>query len=118
VSESGAALTATARLVKTSINRDLTDTGVSEISIPNIGLSNVDDQGAAAPRQWDRKMPFLAQKVIDKGYNLPLPYGIGVTYANVDQEQILRVCKLVSTAAKSYRLTGWRSTTPVPRASR
>jgi hypothetical protein len=89
VSESGAALTATARLVKTSINRDLTDTGVSEISIPNIGLSNSDDQGAEAPRQWDRKMPFLAQKVINKGYDLPLPYGIGLVYANVDQAQLL-----------------------------
>ena len=89
MSESGAALTATARLVKTSINRDLTDTGVSEISIPNIGLSNSDDQGAEAPRQWDRKMPLLAQKVIDEGYDLPLPYGIGLVYAHVDQAQFL-----------------------------
>jgi hypothetical protein len=89
VSESGAALTATARLVKTSINRDLTDTGVSEISIPNIGLSNSDEQGAEAPRQWDRKMPFLAQKVINEGYDLPLPYGIGLVYAHVDQAQFL-----------------------------
>jgi hypothetical protein len=89
VSDSGAALTATARLVNTSINRDLTDTGVSEISIPNIGSSNVDDQGTNAPRQWDRKMPFLAQKVIDEGYDLPLPYGIGLVYAHVDQQQVL-----------------------------
>jgi hypothetical protein len=90
VSEAGAALTATARIVKTSINRDLTDTGISEISIPNIGLSNVDHQGVDAPRQWDRKMPFLAQKVIDKGYDLPLPYGISLIYAHVDQAQLLQ----------------------------
>lgn len=90
VSEAGVALTATARLVTTSINRDLTDTGVSEISIPNIGLSNVGDQGAAGPRQWDHKLPFLAQRVIDEGYDLPLPYGIGLLYAHVDQQQLLQ----------------------------
>jgi hypothetical protein len=34
-------------------------------------------------------MPFLAQKVIDKGYDLPLPYGLKLAYVNVDQEQLL-----------------------------
>jgi hypothetical protein len=89
ISDTGAALTATARLIRTSINHDLTDTGVSEISIPNIGFTTVDEQGEAAPRIWDHKLPFFAQQVIDKGYDLPLPYGIGLTYAHVDQEQVL-----------------------------
>jgi len=89
ISDTGAALTATARLVRTSINHDLTDTGVSEISIPNIGFASVDDQGEDAPRTWDHRLPFFAQNVIDKGYDLPLPYGIGLTYAHVDQEQLL-----------------------------
>jgi lipid-binding SYLF domain-containing protein len=89
ISETGAALTATARLIKTSINHDLTDTGVSEVSIPNIGFASVDEQGESAPRVWDHKLPFFAQQVIDKGYDLPLPYGIGLTYAHVDQEQVL-----------------------------
>ncbi len=88
-SESGAALTVTARLVKTSVNQDLTDNGISEVSIPNTGFKSIDDQGAAAPRVWDHALPFLAQDVIDKGYDLPLPYGIGLTYANVDQAQLL-----------------------------
>ncbi len=34
-------------------------------------------------------MPFLAQQVIDEGYNLPLPYGIALVYANVKQEMFL-----------------------------
>ena len=89
ISESGAALTATARVITTSVNHDLTDTGVSEVSIPNIGFTSVDEQGEAAPRNWDHKLPFFAQNVIDKGYDLPLPYGIGLTYAHVDQEQLL-----------------------------
>jgi len=89
ISDSGAVLTATARVITTSVNHDLTDTGVSEVSVPNIGFTSVDEQGEAAPRVWDHKLPFLAQNVIDKGYDLPLPYGIGLTYAHVDQEQLL-----------------------------
>jgi len=89
ISDSGAALTATARLINISVNHDLTDTGVSELGVPNIGFTSVDEQGEAAPRTWDHKLPFFAQRVIDKGYDLPLPYGIGVTYAHVDQEQAL-----------------------------
>ena len=87
--ETGAALIATARLVKLSVNEDLTDTGVAQVSIPNTGFDTTDRQGDDAPRKWDRKLPFLAQQVVDKGYDLPLPYGIGLTYANVDQEMLL-----------------------------
>ena len=88
-SDTGASISATARLIKTSINEDLTDTGVSEVSFPNMGFDSVGEQGEDAPRIWDHKLPFMAQKVIDKGYDLPLPYGIGLTYANVDQAQLL-----------------------------
>lgn len=88
-SDKGLALAATARMVKISVNDDLTDSGVSEVSFPNTGFSSNDEQGEYAPRVWDHKLPFLAQKVIDKGYDLPLPYGIGLTYANVDQSQLL-----------------------------
>jgi len=87
--DKGLALAATVRVVKTSINEELTDTGVSEVSYPNAGYKSTDEQGEFAPREWEHKLPFLAQKVIDMGYDLPLPYGIGVTYANVDQEQLL-----------------------------
>ena len=87
--EAGAAVTATARLVNLSVNKDLTDTGISEISIPNKGFKEVDQQGDDAPRKWDRHLPFLAQQVIDKGYDLPLPYGISLSFVNVNQEMLL-----------------------------
>ncbi len=89
LSEAGAVVTVSARLVRVSVNDDLTNNGVSELSIPNIGSTEIDQQVEGAPRKWERKLPFLAQKVIDLGYELPLPYGIGLTYANVDQDMIL-----------------------------
>jgi hypothetical protein len=89
IAESGAIVTATARLIRLTINTDLTDVGVSEVSIPGRGFTRIDEQGDDAPRVWNRALPFFAQQVIDKGYELPLPYGIGLTYAHVDQEQIL-----------------------------
>ena len=89
LSETGVVVTASARLVSLSINEDLTDAGVSSIGLPNTGFTVVDRQGEDAPRIWDHKLPFLAQKVIDKGYDLPLPYGIGLTYVKVDQDILL-----------------------------
>ena len=89
LSEAGALLAVTGRVVSTSINQDLTDTGISAVSVPNTGFVVADRQVDNAPRQWDHKLPFLAQKVIDEGYDLPLPYGVGVTYANVKQDMIL-----------------------------
>lgn len=87
--ESGAALTATARALKFSVNTDLTDTGVSEVSVPGTGFTEVDPQGADAPRIWGRALPLLAQRVVDLGYDLPLPYGVGLAYARVDQDQLI-----------------------------
>jgi hypothetical protein len=87
--ESGASLTATTRLISLRVNRDLTDTGLSEISIPNIGFDIEDGREETEHRWWDHKMPFLAQKVIDKGYDLPLPYGLKASYVNVEQDQLL-----------------------------
>lgn len=89
MSDSGVALTMSVRLVKLSVNDDLTDAGVSEMGIPNTGFTRVDDQGEHAPRVWDYNLPFMAQAVIDEGYDLPLPYGVGVTYANVTQDMFL-----------------------------
>ena len=89
LSESGASVAATARRVRLSVNRDLTDTGLSEISIPNIGFGIEDGRTEPEKRWWDHKMPFMAQKVIDMGYDLPLPYGLKLAYVNVDQDQLL-----------------------------
>ena len=89
LTDSGLHAATSIRLLQVSVNRDLTHTGVSEISIPNIGLTTSDEAPSDAPREWDRALPFFAQDVIDKGYDLPMPYGIGVTYANVVQDQLL-----------------------------
>ena len=88
--ESGASITATARLITLRVNRDLTDTGLSEIGIPNIGFGIEDGREEPERRWWDHKMPFLAQNVIDLGYDLPLPYGFAFAYVNVEQDQLLR----------------------------
>jgi hypothetical protein len=87
--DGGASISTTARLARLSVNTDLTDTGLSDISIPNTTFSSAGEQDAHAPRIWGRKLPFLAQKVIDEGYDLPLPYGGGVVYANVRQDMLL-----------------------------
>ncbi len=89
LSESGVSIAATARMVRLSVNQDLTDTGLSEISIPNIGFGVEDGSADPGKALWDHKMPFMAQKVIDMGYDLPLPYGLKAIYVNVDQAQLL-----------------------------
>ncbi|MFT4173504.1 MAG: hypothetical protein QM639_13145 [Rhodocyclaceae bacterium] len=43
-------------------------------------------QADPARRQWDRALPLFAQRVIDKGYDLPNPYDIGVSLFMGDQE--------------------------------
>lgn len=90
LSDGGATVSATLRLLKISINHDLTNTGVANVSIPMTGFNEVGKQGDDAPRIWDHKLPFLAQKVLDEGYDLPLPYGVGLIYAYVDQDQLLK----------------------------
>jgi hypothetical protein len=81
----GAGAALTTRVVKASVNQQLTDTGVSEIGIPNTTIG----QQAEAPRRWDHPLPFMAQEVIDLGYDLPLPFGVRLNYAGVDQDMYL-----------------------------
>lgn len=87
--ETAVAATTTVRLVRLSVNTELTDAGVAAVSLPVTGYGDRERQGTDAPRQWNRALPFLAQKVIDEGYDLPLPYGVGLTFAKVDQAQLL-----------------------------
>ncbi len=54
--------------------------------------ASASSSGAAAPqvaaptptatRHWDRALPFFAQRVIDRGYDLPNPYDVGYSYFN------------------------------------
>ena len=89
ISEGGASVAVTARLTKISVNADLTDTGLSEVSIPNIGFGIEDEYEPVKQRTWDHKLPFMAQKVIDMGYDLPMPYGLKVLYSDIEQDQVL-----------------------------
>jgi hypothetical protein len=40
-------------------------------------------------RQWEWALPFLAQKVIDRGFNLPRPYGLSIVYTTIQQNVAL-----------------------------
>jgi lipid-binding SYLF domain-containing protein len=68
-SQSGAEVGANLRLARVSVNTELSDR-----------------QNENAPRVWTRTLPFLGQKVVDKGYDLPLPIGLGVTYVDINQD--------------------------------
>ena len=68
LSESGNVVAVTARLGRVTVNSDLTDTGLSEVSIPNIGSGIEDGREDVEERVWNRKLPFKAQKVVDLGY--------------------------------------------------
>lgn len=89
LSKSGLMLGGSYALAKVEINRELTELGTSEMSLPNRGLAKRDTQGKAAPRKYDRELPFLAQKVVDKGFDLPLPWGFGLSVADVRQKMDL-----------------------------
>ena len=89
ISDGGIALGGAFTLSKVDINRELTDVGISEMSFPKRDPDEPETQGKAAPRKWDRALPFLAQKVIDEGLDLPLPWGFGLTVADVRQKMDL-----------------------------
>ncbi len=88
-SESGATAVAGVGITHLNVNQELTDTGLATISFPTLGASSPSRQTEAAPRKWPHRLPFLAQDVVDLGFNLPNPYGIGITIADVDQEMTL-----------------------------
>lgn len=63
--------------------------GVSATSGPYRGLvgppAQPEDTTPPTPQQWDRALPFFAQRVVDKGYTLPNPYDIGYSYFDGNQ---------------------------------
>ena len=52
-----------------------------------LGEPNVDDEGET--EVWGRRFPFMAQDVIDLGFDLPNPYGVAVIPALIRQELVL-----------------------------
>jgi len=52
-----------------------------------LGEPNIDDDGERVI--WKRKLPFLAQQVVDLGFELPNPYGVAIIPARIRQDLIL-----------------------------
>ena len=52
-----------------------------------LGEPNIDDDGERVI--WQRKLPFMAQQVVDLGFELPNPYGIAIIPARIRQDLIL-----------------------------
>lgn len=83
ITTSGASALGSARVISSSVNYDLTETGVGDITIANMNTNSKDS--SVTPKKWDRALPFFAQNVIDKGYSLPKPYGMSILYTNTFQ---------------------------------
>ena len=52
-----------------------------------LGEQNIDADGERVI--WKYKLPFLAQKVVDLGFELPNPYGVAIIPARIRQDLIL-----------------------------
>ena len=52
-----------------------------------LGEPNIDDDGQRVI--WHRKLPFLAQQVVDLGFELPNPYGVAIISGRIRQDLIL-----------------------------
>lgn len=67
-----------------TINKELND---PDFALGNMPIKNKNSQ--TINNSWPYALPFLADEVIARGYQLPKPYGVGVTYVNVDQQMSL-----------------------------
>lgn len=83
--ESGVSAGASMDLSQIRVNHRLTDTGLSQYNYPN-RYSGHDASSEDAPRYWNRALPLLGRQAVARGYDLPMPYGIGVVRADVRQE--------------------------------
>ncbi|PMG08658.1 hypothetical protein BCV00_04615 [Vibrio breoganii] len=84
VFESSASAVGSARLMSVSVNEELTETGVG-----NAKFANHESVGDESHPKWDRALPFFAQDVVDKGFSLPLPFGISILYAETKQDMTI-----------------------------
>jgi len=53
----------------------------------DLGEPNIDEAGERVI--WKHKLPFLAQQVVDLGFELPNPYGVAIIPARIQQDLIL-----------------------------
>jgi len=52
-----------------------------------LGEQNIDEDGDRVI--WKHKLPFLAQQVVDLGFDLPNPYGVALVSAHIRQDLLL-----------------------------
>jgi hypothetical protein len=64
-----------------------TATGFATNSVGDLDKPVVYEDGQK--KVWKHKLPFLAQEVLDKGFDLPPPYGVSAIYTNVLQDLAL-----------------------------
>jgi hypothetical protein len=61
----------------------------TESETPKLDLSIADKKTTNPGNKWEHALPFYAEDVIMNGYDLPLPFGISIIYANVQQDMTL-----------------------------
>lgn len=61
----------------------------SDTITPAFEIIDTPKQSIPPSKQWESVLPFFAQDVIMNGYDLPLPFGISLIYAKVQQDMRL-----------------------------
>jgi hypothetical protein len=61
----------------------------TESKTSKLDLPIADKKTANPGKKWEHALPFFAEDVIMNGYDLPLPFGISIIYANVQQDMTL-----------------------------
>lgn len=89
VSDNGANVSGSVMLLNVSRNDELTDSGLTKTNFPMRDAKSRGAQKEHSPRKWDRVLPFYGQRVVDLGYDLPLPIGLSLIYAHTYQKMDL-----------------------------
>ncbi|MFA0081167.1 hypothetical protein AB4383_03955 [Vibrio breoganii] len=102
LNNSGGSVMGGARLISTSVNDDLTESGLGDTNLPNRKIEASYTEAQPRRKQWDRAFPFYAQRVVDKGFSLPNPYGISLIYSNTSQYMDLTNLDVGINGSKKY----------------
>lgn len=83
-SDSGVSAGAGMKVSQVSVNQRLSNTAQSSYNFPSKNSAHTQNQ--QAPRYWGHTLPFLGKRAVERGFNLPMPLGVGVVRADVRQE--------------------------------
>ncbi len=83
-SDSGVSAGAGMKVSQVKVNHRLSNTALSRYNFPSRNSAHRPD--GDAPRYWAHTLPFLGKRAVERGFNLPMPWGIGVVRADVSQE--------------------------------